>query len=167
MHNQLLTSWWVTLGVDFANQLEKERETVPFDYIPWVPPCLASTLLPLTTFLYTFYLLKTAGKQMLWRMCPRRRNCSLIPAVLWSLPLGHTALGYQCWNLDENSHPFTPIHPFITWMNEETYGQAQRWKDGPRDNPLRLCNPPPLSNKKNFSGKIFTSAKPDQMGPKK
>lgn len=35
----------MTLGVDSANQLEKE--TAPFDRVPWVAPCLVSTLLSL------------------------------------------------------------------------------------------------------------------------
>lgn len=45
-------------------------------------------------------------EQRLWRMCPRWRNHSLIPTVLWSPPTGRTAPGL------EPGWEFTPFNSY-------------------------------------------------------
>ena len=103
---------------------------------------------------------------MLWRMCPRWRNHSPIPTVLWSLPLGHTAPGLEPgWKFTPfNSHTrVSPLHYLDEWRDTGTSTEMGRWTLRLYISLLRLKK----KKKKNFKGTIFMSAKPDQMGPKK
>ena len=100
---------------------------------------------------------------MLWRMCPRWRNHSLIPTALWSLPSGRTAPRLEPGEFTPfNSHTrVSPLRYLDEWRDTGTSTEMGTWT-------LRLyisllCQ----KKKKNFKGTIFMSAKPDQMGPKK
>ena len=93
-----------------------------------------------------------------------------ITAMLWSLPLGHSALGGRCWNPEGNPQPFLltrgSLHS-LTWVNKETDGQAQKQRDEPMDNPLMAPHLPAPSNQP-LLGKMFScQQRPDETGPKK